>query len=859
MRFGLEFGRGLGPIAVAAVACCMISAAAIAAEAPVYKNPKAPLEARVDDLLGRLTLQEKVSLTAGGSAFGTAAIPQLGIPAIEFSDGPNGLRSNAGDKTTAFPTGVAMAATWDPALVQRLGAAIGEEALAKGIRVMLGPNVNIQRTPLAGRNFESYSEDPLLAGEIGAGWVRGVQSKGVGTSLKHFAANNQEFERQRSSSDMDERTLREIYLPAFEHVVKEAHPWTVMASYNRLNGVYASENPHLMRDILKGEWHYDGVVMSDWGATHSTVDAAKAGLDLEMPGPGQYLGTRLLPAVRDWQVPEADIDDSARRMLRLILRTGVMDGKPLPKGQVNSGAHQDIAREVAEQSTVLLKNDATVLPFDKSVIKTVAVIGPNADQPAIGGGGSAQVTPYHILTPLGAIEAYFGNDAKVTYIPGATNTPAPPIADARLFSPAEGRTAEGLTARYFKGSEAKGKPVKQEVDTSLLKLGFGNDVAAKTGGAFTVQWQGYFWPPRDGSYEFSLVSASGGTLTIDDTTVIGDKTPGEASPIMNFLPVKMHRGSIALKAGQAYPVTLTMQAGAGYRAMALGLQSPTGTIEEAAKAAHDSDIAIVVVGSSPTTETEGRDRTSMDLYGRQNALVDAVLDANPNTVVVVNVGAPVTMPWINKARAVLLQLFPGQEDGEALANVLFGEVNPSGHLPETFPMRLEDNPAYLFYPGTRHATYGEGVFVGYRYYDTKKIEPLFPFGYGLSYTHFGLKDAAVSASKDTDKPVDVAVTITNDGKRDGADVVQLYIHDAEASVPRPFQELKGFRKVKLKRGESQTVHFALGPRAFSFYDEDTHGWVCEPGAFTARIGDSSRDIRLEKRFTLDADCRLAAR
>ena len=850
--------RVLG-MAVLGVGFLTVMPGSLAADAPLYKDPKQPLERRIDDLLSRLTLEEKVSLMAGGSSFGTHAIERLGIPALSVSDGPNGVRSNDSEPTTAFPTGSALGATWDPDLIQQIGAAIGEEAHAKGIAVMLGPNVNIQRTPLAGRNFEDYSEDPLLAGEIGAGFVRGVQSRGVGTSLKHFVANNQEHERMRSSSDMSERTLREIYLPAFEHVVKTAHPWTVMASYNRVNGIYASEDPFLIQRILKGEWHYDGVLMSDWGAVHSTVQAAKAGLDLEMPGPGRYFGEPLLTAVKDWKVPESAINDAARRMVRLILRTGVMNGKPLSKGALNTKAHQDLARRVAAEAMVLLKNDGDVLPFDAGHLKTVAVIGPNADAPVIGGGGSAKVVPYHVITPLEGIKIALGKSAKVSYVPAVTNGPVAPTADARFFSPTEDRKTTGLTARYYQGPDFKGASLKTETDHTFYKLGFGNDIAAKTKGDFSIRWEGYFFPPRTGEYDFSLVSTGKLMLSIDGKPVITPASKPMDSPILNFFPVKMREGSIRLEAGRAYPIRLDYSGGAErFRVLSFGMRAPTGTIDEAVAAAKSADAAIVFVGSSDSAETEGTDRASMDLYGDQNALVKAVLVANPNTVVVVNAGAPVTMPWADKAKAVLLEWLPGQEAGDAVADVLFGKVDPSGHLPETFPKRYEDNPTYLYYPGTRSAYYGEGVFVGYRYYDSRKVAPLFPFGHGLSYTHFAYGGARVTAGKNDETPVEIALTVTNDGPRAGADVVQLYIRDVQSSEVRPFQELKGFRKVRLDAGASRTVRFPLSPRAFSFYDDHRHQWVCEPGEFVARIGSSSRDIRQEQSFKLDDNCRLTA-
>jgi beta-glucosidase len=493
-------------------------------------------------------------------------------------------------------------------------------------------------------------------------------------------------------------------------------------------------------------------------------------------------------------------------------------------------------------------------------MKTVAVIGPNADAPVIGGGGSAKVVPYHVITPLEGISAALGKNVKVSYVPAVTNGPVAATADARYFSPAKDRETTGLTARYYQGQDFKSTPLKTETDRIFYKLGFGAGVAAKTKGNFSIRWEGYFFPPRTGEYSFSLVSTGKLTLTIDGKPVITPASKAMDSPILSFFPIKMREGSIKLEAGHAYPIRLDYEGSSAesFRVLSFGMRAPTGTIDEAVAGAKLADAAIVFVGSSDSTETEGSDRTSLDLYGDQNALVEAVLAANPNTVVVVNAGAPVTMPWADKAKAILLEWLPGQEAGYAVADVLLGKVDPSGHLPGTFPKRYEDNPTYLFYPGTRSAYYGEGVFVGYRYYDSKKVVPLFPFGHGLSYTHFTYGGASVTAGKNDETPVEIAVTVANDGPRTGADVVQLYIRDVQSSETRPFQELKAFRKVRLDAGAHQTIHFPLSPRSFSFYDDRRHQWVCEPGEFVARIGNSSRDIRLQQSFKLDANCRLTA-
>ena len=539
-------------------AAILAAAPALAAGTPPYLDAKQPLETRVEDALSRMTLAEKVGLLSGGASFATRGVERLGIPALNVSDGPNGLRSNASEPTTAFPTGVAIAATWDPDLIERMGAAMGEEALAKHVQVILGPDGNIVRTPLAGRNFETYSEDPYLAGRIGVGFVDGVQSKGVGTSPKHYVANNQEHERGRGSSNVDERSLREIYLPAFEKIVTQAKPWTVMAAYNRINGTFATEDRFLMKDILKDEWGFDGVLMSDWGAVHTTVGALSAGTDLEMPGPGRFRGDALVTAANNWQVAMADIDESARRMLRLIFRTGLTDGKPLPKGELNSEAHQDIAREVAEEGIVLVKNDGNVLPIKRGSVKTLAVIGPNADVALIGGGGSSQVIPFHTVTALEGIRKLAGGDITVSYQQGVDNEPIAPTADARLFSPTMERKQTGLATAYYAGENYDGAVVKSETDSRFFKMGFGPaDASVKS-----ARMQGYFFAPEDGRYEFNLISIAPLTLTIDGKAVISETTKAEDAPVLQFLPVKMRRAAVDLKAGQAYHIEIDSPTGA---------------------------------------------------------------------------------------------------------------------------------------------------------------------------------------------------------------------------------------------------------------------------------------------------------
>jgi beta-glucosidase len=806
----------------------------------------AEVNARADALLAQLTLEEKIALMAGGSGFGTAAIARLGIPALSLSDGPNGVRSNDEAAATVFPTGSALAATWDPPVVQAVGAAIGREARALGVQVMLGPNVNIQRSPLGGRNFEAYSEDPFVAGTTGIAFVAGVQSEGVGTSVKHFVANEQELNRQTSSSEVDERTLREIYLRPFEMIVASAHPWTVMASYNRLHGTYMTENPIIGR-ILKGEWGFGGLLMSDWGAVHAAVPAAIAGTDLEMPGPPKQFGAPLLAAVRDRAVRQAVIDDAARRMLRTIVRSAVMDPGVPPRGELRSMRNQEAALAAARESVTLLKNDGGLLPLSTAQVHTLAVIGPNADVPLYQGGGSASVVPGVIATPLQAIRT-LAPGIKVLYSRGVDNDELPPPIDTRLLSTDSDRQQQGLTFRYFNNADLQGSPVRRGTvayfDATML--------ASKLG-QMSARLEGYLWPQQTGNYQFSLSQIGSGRLYIDDQEVIGPQHGiGLAAQIDFGGAVRL--GSIPLVAGRHYRLRIEyVSLPIAFHSLHVGMRAPVDGIEAAVAAARTADAAVVFVGSSRGSETEGRDRTSLALPGQQDELVQAVLRANPRTTVVLQSGAPYALPWADQAPAILQAWLNGEAGPRALAEVLFGAVNPSGKLPMSFPRRLIDTPAYLYYSAGLDVEYGEGVFVGYRYYDTKGVAPLFAFGHGLSYTTFSYHDLAVPGRAARGQSLTVSVAVTNSGARAGTETVQLYVGDAATHlVVRPVKELKAFRRVSLRPGETSTLSFTLTPRDFQYYDAQAHQWVDTPGTHRISVGSSSRDVRASRDFELAA-------
>ncbi len=814
-----------------------------------YRDPAQPLETRVTDLLARLTLEEKVALMAGAAAFRLEGVERLGVPSLGMSDGPTGVRSNTGQMATVFPVAVALAASFNPDLTREVAAAIAREAIALGEQVVLAPTINIVRTPLWGRNFETYSEDPYLTAELAIGFVEGLQGEGIGASLKHYAANNQEERRMDVSVEVDERTLREIYLSAFEATVEAANPWTVMASYNKLRGTYASENPHLLQDILKGEWAYDGAVVSDWGAVHSTAPAASGGLDLEMPGPPVYFGAKLVAAVKAGEVPQARIDDAACRLIRLILRAGLLDGAK-PDGELRSDRHRRIARRAAEEAIVLLKNDGDLLPFDADAIKTLAVIGPNANFIRLQGDGSSRVSTDRWPTPLESLGARLPK-AHLIYAQGGDAEPAPPQAQARMFSPTETRQAPGLTAEYFTSPDFTGEPVRTNHERRLLRWISTRGAHRNASRYAALRWSGFFWPEKDGVYEVSVRGDGACRLVVGDETLIDFAAEGQEDyDDPSGVPALRRTGDVDLKAGGAYRFSLEYvwadgRPGASFETVSLGLRQPPGEIEQAVAAARQADTVVLVVGSASTTESEGYDRKSIDLPGEQDLLIEKVAAANPRTVVVVNAGAAMAMPWIDKVAAVVQVWLPGEEGPDALTSILLGEISPSGRLPVTFPKRLEDNPAYGFYPGGDSVSYGEGLCVGYRHYDQKGIEPLFAFGHGLTYGAFAYADLTAPRTVAGAAPVEVTLKLTNRGKRAAAETVQLYVGPVNPSKPTPPKALKAFAKVELKPGESRTVAFTLKGRAFAHYDEALGRWSVEPGAYDILVGASAVDIRLK--------------
>ncbi len=733
-------------VGLLAAAACGQAQSAVPVDAP-YKNSSLPVDQRVADLLKRMTLEEKATMLSGSGWMESAPIERLGIPAIKMADGPMGVRSWAGSsaitsagnaalkvETTAFPSGVAMAATWDTDLVNREGQAIAQEVKALGRDMILGPTVNINRQPLWGRNFEGYGEDPYLSGRIGVAYIKGVQSEGVIPSVKHFAANNEEYERHRVNATIDERTLHEIYLPAFKMAVQQADVWNVMSAYNKVNGVHCGESDFLLDQVLKKEFGFKGFVVSDWGSTYSTVPTVNAGMDLEMPGgppmekwmvnprtvesgngDGWLVPERVLAEVKAGHIGEATLDDNVGRILRIIFLSGIFDHPHTGDGAVDTPEERAVALQGATEGIVLLKNDGGLLPFDETKIHSIAVIGPNAAVARTGGGGSSMVRPKYAIAPLDGIK--------------------------------ERAAKNGIQVSYALGVGMEGEDATQD-------------------------------------------------------------TP-EAR-------------SVALK--------------------------------EATDASAKADVAVVVVGRYNKLEGEGFDVKTMDLPAGQDELIAAVEKANPHTVVVLNTGDPVTMTrWIGSTSALLDMWYTGQEGGHALASILFGDANPSGKLPVSLPKRYEDNPAAANYPGKDlEVNYAEGIYVGYRYYDTKNIEPQFPFGFGLSYTKFEYSNLKLSKIESAGKNSlwTFTLKVRNADSRAGAEVVELYVHDGHAKIDRPAHELKNFQRVELQPGESKMVEFTLDGSALSYWNPKTKNWQADTGTFEVQVGSSSRDIRLRAPLAL---------
>lgn len=810
---------------------------------------------RCESLLGQMTIEEKVSMLAGTDWWYTVPIERLGIPSLKMTDGPNGARGEGGKSAVCFPAGISLASTWNTALIERVGQALAQEARSKGARVLLAPTVNIQRTPLGGRNFETFSEDPYLSARLAVAYIRGLQSQSVGASVKHYVCNDAEFERFSLSSEVRERALREIYLPPFRAAVREAGTWTVMAAYNNVNGTPASEHPYLLQEILRDEWGFDGVVMSDWFfSVKSTAASVNAGLDLEMPLP-QWRGEQLLQAVERGEVAEATIDESVRRLLRLLDRVGLFEQPGIEQEQaIDLPEQRALVREAASEGIVLLKNGGQALPLQREQLTSIAVIGPNAKVAQIMGGGSARVNAHYAVTPFQGIRSAAGERVQIRYAPGCANHKLLPLFDVETLLAGSEGTEHGLLVEYYNSDHPAGEPVWREITRSTEMQWSSKMPGNVDASQFSVRATARFIPQEPGSYAQGLASVGLSRLSIDGRDVIDNWTRQKRGDTYYGAGSTEVQAAEQFEAGRAYLLSLEFAGGVPLAAVHLGClqELPADAIERAAALAADSDVAIVCAGTSGEWESEGFDKVSLELPGQQDALIERVAAANSRTVVVLNTGSPVAMPWLDKVAAVVQAWFPGQECGNAIADVLFGDVNPSGRLAQTFPVRLEDTPAYLNFPGENgRVYYGEGLFVGYRYYDRKKIAPLFPFGFGLSYTTFEYSNLRLSNQEiGPDETLQVSVDVTNAGGRAGKEVVQVYVRDIQARLQRPEQELKAFGKVLLAPGERKTVTLTLDRESLAYYDDRAREWIAEAGEFEARVGSSSRDIHASATFRL---------
>jgi beta-glucosidase len=801
-------------------------------------------EAAVEAALTRLDLETKVSILAGQDMWTLPAVPEIGLASVVMSDGPVGVRGvrwTAGDPSIALPSPTALAATWDPELARRAGQLLGQEARRKGVHVLLAPTVNLQRTPLGGRHFEAYSEDPLLTGEIGTGYVLGVQDQGVATTVKHFVANDSETDRFTVSSQLSDAALRELYLAPFEAILRDAAAWGVMSAYNAVNGVSMTNNGQLQLGVLKGEWGFDGFVVSDWTAARDTVATANGGLDVAMPSMGSPWGGKLVAAVRDGAVAQHVIDEQVRRVLRLAARVGALAGAPASVPADARPAHADgraVAREIAARSFVLASNTGGALPLDALSLSSVALIGALARDARVLGGGSAVVFPEHIVSPLEGLIAALPDSVRLSFAVGA---------DPReKLSPAADPYWTGLTATF---RDAAGTTLYE----TPLATGAGRWMGMPHGVSATavssVEIAGQLTAQTSGLHQLAMTGLGKFTLTAGEQTLFdGEIKPDSGDLARAFLAPPEQRVPLTLNAGASVDVRLTQQVsvaeGFAVVSMTLGYGAPLASgdelLAEAERAAAASEVAIVVVGTTEEVESEGFDRTSLSLPGRQDELVRRVLAANPRTIVVVNAGSPVEMPWADDVPAVLLAWFPGQEAGHALADVLLGGAEPGGRLPTTWPVVAADCPVLSTTPVDGVLAYDEGVFIGYRAWERSGTAPRYPFGHGNGYTTWSYERIDVDGDQ-------VRVTVRNTGARPGREVVQVYVSPAVADDDRPARWLAGFAAAAAGPGESVTVTVGLPERAFQIWAD---GWRTVPGEYTVEAARSVADRRLAGTITV---------
>ncbi|KAI4147944.1 MAG: hypothetical protein LQ340_005308 [Diploschistes diacapsis] len=810
----------------------------------------------VEEVLSQLSNYDKIRLLAGIDFWHTKALPQHGVPSLRMTDGPNGARGPRffnGVPAACFPCGTALGALWDQDLLQQAGYLMGEETKAKGAHVILGPTINMQRSPLGGRGFESYSEDPVLAGLAAASLIRGIQRTGVAATLKHFVCNDQEHGRIAYDALITERALREIYLAPFQIAIRDSEPLAIMTAYNKVNGLHNSENPKIMTETLRDEWGWEGAIMSDWFGTYSTSDSVNAGLDLEMPGPTKWRGGILEHALAANKVKMQTIDERARKVLQLVdhcAKSGVPENAEvgrLPDSKVSS-----LLRRCAAESIVLLKNFKKVLPFSKK--KPLLVIGPNAKLANICGGGSASLNPYYAITPFDGIKSKM--QADVSYVLGSYSHKELPLIGTQVrTAPDSSATKSGVVFRAYNEppSDKSRRPVDEITisNTYFLLPDYGCPALKSSLWYATVD--GYYTAERSGTYELGLCVSGTAQLFVDDKLIIDNATKQKQGETFFGNGTVEVKGTVAMQEGGTYHIHTTFasspsskleKAGVttfpngGMRIGGAWVLDPEEEVHRATEMAREAEQVVICAGLNMDWESEGADREDMKMPGHIDALISSVAKVNPNVAVVLQSGTPCEMPWLEEVDTLVQAWYGGNETGNAIADVLFGDVNPSGKLPLTFPKRVQDNPAFLNYRCEGGRTlYGEDVYMGYRWYEMLEREVAFPFGHGLSYSEFGLSGLEVSVGEST---LTVKVQLKNVGEVDGAVTVQVYVKQEQPSIRRPPKELKGFAKRFLRRGESQSVEVQVPLKyAASYWDEDRDAWIMERGLYAVLLGTSS--------------------
>ncbi|KAG9254820.1 glycoside hydrolase superfamily [Emericellopsis atlantica] len=819
---------------------------------------------KAKEKLEHLSLEEKVSLLTAADFWRTTAIPEKGIPAIKTSDGPNGARGGifvGGTKAALFPCGISLAATWNKDLLYKVGQHLAHETRARSADMLLGPTICMHRHPLGGRNFESFSEDPLLTGKLAAQYVKGLQDQGVAAAIKHFVGNEQETERNTIDSIITERPLRELYLRPFEIAIREANPWAVMSSYNKINGIHADMHPHTLKDVLRGEWSYDGTVVSDWGGTNSVVESVQAGCDIEFPHSTKWRLAKLVEAAKEGRISQGDIDAAAENALTLVERLKGGDMSPeQPEREDNREATRQLIRSAGHEGLTLLKNEGGLLPLCARSTR-VAVIGPNANRAIAGGGGSASLNPYYNTIPLDSIRRV--SQQEVAFAQGCHIFKWLPVASEYCTS----QSGEpGVDIDWYAGDAFEGDPVVTQRRTNTDLFLWDSAPLEHVGPEWSAIAKTYLTPSVSGKHTISFMSVGPGKLYVDGRMVLdlwnwteeGEAMFDGSADYLVELDMEGNR-AVELKVEMTNELRplwkqdkFNMTHKYGGCRIGFKQEDKVDYVHNAVEAARAADAAVVVVGVDAEWESEGYDRQTMDLPvdGSQDKLIRAVVEANPRTVVVNQSGSPVHMPWVDSVPAIIQGWYQGQEAGNALADVLFGLVSPSGKLPATFPQRIEHTPARHNWPGENgKVLYGEGLYIGYRHYDRIGIKPLFPFGHGLSYTTFEYGRPELSSRVlSADENIRITLAISNVGDRAGAEIVQVYVHDEKSRLPRPEKELVAFEKIFLEADETRHIHITLDKHAVGYYDTAIPGWIGEQGRFEILIGASSADIRRSASF-----------